>query len=184
MRGRRSQSGATRRLVLERVLRVDESILVWVSGRSRPLTTAIMVALTRMGDATTWFAVTLFLLASGVWDIGFRLAAAAGLGSAVAGVVKRLARRPRPNVAIDGFEALARNPDQFSFPSGHTATAVSVALAMVHEGVFLGWAAGGLATGVASSRVGLGAHYPLDVLAGAALGAVTGLLARGLVPIG
>jgi membrane-associated phospholipid phosphatase len=38
----------------------------------------------------------------------------------------------------------------------------------------------GLALAIAISRVYLGAHYPLDVAAGGALGLVAGLLARAL----
>jgi undecaprenyl-diphosphatase len=181
MVARRRPATAGRKPLVHHMLRWDEAILVWVTGRPRARPTTVMRGLTRMGDASTWFVVSLFLVAAGSWSLGIRLAMAAMLGSGVAGVVKRLARRRRPNEAIEGFQALAMNPDQFSFPSGHTATAVAIAVAMAHQGAFLGTAAGVLAGGIAVSRVYLGAHYPLDVAVGALIGVATGLLTRVLV---
>ena len=39
----------------------------------------------------------------------------------LAHVVKRLAKRRRPNAGIVGFTALVQNPHAFPFPPGHTA---------------------------------------------------------------
>ena len=71
------------------------------------------------------------------------------------------------------------NPDAFSFPSGHTAAASAVAIALAGQG-WLGRFHLGLAFAIAISRVYLGAHYPLDIAAGGALGLIAGLLARAL----
>jgi len=83
----------------------------------------------------------------------------------------------RPTEGIVGFTALVENPDAFSFPSGHSAAAFAVALAMagVIPGaplfVFLAFAIG-------LSRLYLGAHYPLDVAVGACIGLLCGGLTR------
>lgn len=107
-----------------------------------------------------------------------RLGTGALFATALVQPLKRLCRRRRPDRGIAGFSALSENPDAFSFPSGHTAAAFGVAVALIGEGVALGRVGAALAFGVAVSRVYLGAHYPLDVAAGAVLGSIAGALAR------
>jgi len=68
-------------------------------------------------------------------------------------------------------------PDQFSFPSGHTITAFSVAvsLATFYPVLLLGLLF--CAFSVALSRILLGMHFLSDVLAGAAIGSALGYAA-------
>ena len=113
--------------------------------------------------------------------LGLRLGAATGAATLLSQALKRSLTRARPDVSIAGFEALAANPDRFSFPSGHTAAAFGVAVAFAGEPPGLGPLALLLAVGIGLSRVYLGAHYPLDVGVGALLGVVGGLAARLLV---
>lgn len=85
-------------------------------------------------------------------------------------IVKPLAARPRPERV--GIGALIRVPSGgvYGFPSNHATNMGSAAavLSVAHPGArFVFW--GGAAT-VAYSRVYCGGHYPLDVLAGLALG--------------
>lgn len=82
------------------------------------------------------------------------------------------------SVAVDGFWPLTEKPDAFSFPSGHTSAAVAVAVALTGANPTMGLAASGFAFVVGISRIYLGAHYPLDVTAGALLGAFAGLLSH------
>jgi len=170
---------------LAKLLHLDELALIAVRRFHGPARTRVARALTRAGDASSWTAAGLVLLATRrapEVHMGLRLAVGALLATATAQVLKRRLLRLRPSRAIEGFSPLADNPDAFSFPSGHAAAAFAVAVALAGEPHAAGPAALLLAGGIGLSRVYLGAHYPLDVLAGGALGAVAGLAARLVVP--
>ena len=63
--------------------------------------------------------------------------------------------------------------------SGHAAVAVALAVvAFPYLGRRARWAVGGLAVFVCVARVYVGAHLPLDVVGGAALGLVVGAVVR------
>ena len=172
-----------------RVLGWDELLLLGMRRFHAPWRTRVARVLTRAGDARTWTSVGVSILAVGfaarraeVVHIGLRLGAGALLATAFSQALKRRLNRARPTSAIQGFEALSDNPDAFSFPSGHTSAAFGVAVALQGERWCAGPLAMMLASGIGVSRVYLGAHYPLDVVAGALLGSVAGGAASFIVP--
>jgi undecaprenyl-diphosphatase len=158
----------------------DEAVLVAVSRLQRPLMTRALRGVTHLGDAQslTFLGLVLLLAGSEPRHLGVMLLLSSGGAAVIAQLVKRLSKRRRPNVGILGFTALAQNPDAFSFPSGHTAASVALAVAWAGEGSGLGLLASAFASLVGFSRVYLGVHYPLDVMAGAAIGLTAGGLAR------
>ncbi len=165
--------------MLQRILAFDEAVLV-SAQRWRPcLVTRVMRALTVLGDASTWALVSSVLVLQGgtARHTGLLMGASALVAALLAQTLKRICRRKRPSTGIRGFLALAENPDVFSFPSGHTAAATAVAIALSSGGPH-GPPYVALAIGVGISRVYLGAHYPLDVTAGALLGCLAGVLTR------
>jgi membrane-associated phospholipid phosphatase len=87
--------------------------------------------------------------------------------------IKLLVRRPRP--VLEGLPPLGGAPSSLSFPSAHAFSSFAVATAMVRVDPAT---AGALVVALALSlgRPYLGMHYPSDVLAGALLGVVLGLI--------
>ncbi|TGB09450.1 phosphatase PAP2 family protein [Streptomyces sp. MZ04] len=105
----------------------------------------------------------------GAWLRGTALTAAAHLASMG---VKRVVRRPRPG-ADTGVAPLVRTAGRHSFPSSH---ATSAAAATVAYGALSPVGARfvpPVAAAMCVSRMVVGVHYPSDVAAGAALGALT-----------
>jgi undecaprenyl-diphosphatase len=136
-----------------------------------------MIAATRMGDGWLWYGLGAMLL---IFGGAQRYAAVASAGSAalvgilVFKLLKRLSQRPRPCQYEPHCWSKVLPPDKFSFPSGHTMTAFSVALVVSYfypslEGPLLF-----LALSIAVSRIVLGMHFLSDVLAGAVLGVALG----------
>ena len=87
--------------------------------------------------------------------------------------VKLVVRRPRP--VLEGLPPLGGAPSSLSFPSAHATSSFAVATAMTRVDP-LGALAFVLALALALGRPYLGMHYPSDVLVGAGLGVLLGLL--------
>ncbi len=88
-------------------------------------------------------------------------------------VIKLIVKRPRP--VLEGLPPLGGAPSSLSFPSAHATSSFAVATAMTRVDS-LGALAFVLAFALSLGRPYLGMHYPSDVLAGAALGVLLGLI--------
>lgn len=149
----------------------------------------------RLGERPRWLRLVSSVLAhsgdSWFWGLGLaavlwrgdavwrawaiRLLVAIGALALVVLGLKLLIRRRRPP---GDWGAVYRNTDPHSFPSGHAARAVLLALLMTAWGP--AWAAPLAllwAPLVALARVALGVHYLSDVIAGGLLGLVAALVA-------
>ena len=173
---------------MRRLLSWDRTVFHQVATREWPGAEKALPWLSRSADhGVLWIGVAAGLAAFG--GKPGRRAAVRGLGSlalasaTVNTVGKRSFRRARPVLdAVPMIRRLHRQPFTTSFPSGHTASAAAFAAGITLEDPR--WAAliVPLAASVAFSRIYTGAHYPSDVLAGAAIGAGAALAVRGLVP--
>lgn len=88
--------------------------------------------------------------------------------------VKRMVRRPRPDLA--DLPARGRTPSKLSFPSSHAASTFAAATAFSPLLPRVPWPLVGAT--MALSRIVLGVHYPSDVAVGAALGVAVGAAGR------
>ncbi|MCC5949497.1 MAG: phosphatase PAP2 family protein [Nitriliruptoraceae bacterium] len=109
---------------------------------------------------------------------------ALAIASATANLAgKRATRRTRPRADVVPMpRRLDPMPASTSFPSGHTASAFAFTIAAGSGAGRWRWPLLGLAATVGVSRVTSGAHYPSDVLGGAAVGIGAAALARRMVP--
>lgn len=105
----------------------------------------------------------------GAWLRGTALTAVAHLASMG---VKRVVRRPRPG-GDTGVEPLVRTAGRHSFPSSHATSAAAATVAYGALSPAGARVVPPLAAAMCVSRMVVGVHYPSDVVAGAALGALT-----------
>jgi undecaprenyl-diphosphatase len=112
------------------------------------------------------------------WGVLLLTVVAVALADWSATGLKALFDRQRPPVRFPEPEPLVNVPDTASFPSGHAATSFAGATILALAFPRLAVPLYVLAAAVAFSRVYVGVHYPLDIVAGAALGVVVALAVR------
>ena len=93
-----------------------------------------------------------------------------GLVWCVTELIKAGVSFPRPQQLLSGVHVLSTFGSYDSFPSAHTAFAFATAVFVYHYSRRAGLLAILLAVLVGVSRIFVGVHFPIDVLAGAVLG--------------
>jgi len=107
------------------------------------------------------------------------------LVSIIVSIIKFSVAEPRPFVTLKNVHLLETEIDPFSFPSGHTTNAFALTIvfglnrkiSIFKKPLKLIWFLIPLAAIVGFSRIYIGVHYPLDVLVGAIIGIILGLIA-------
>jgi undecaprenyl-diphosphatase len=127
-----------------------------------------------------WLALAL-VIAGFSWRrpwLAVRVGATILVAESVSGLLKEWIGRARPPLDDSDPAPLVDLPHTSSFPSGHSTVAFACATAIALAVPRLRWPVFVLAALIAFSRVYVGVHYPLDVLAGALLGIALGFAVR------
>jgi undecaprenyl-diphosphatase len=151
---------------LQQISRWDAELCAFCNRRSRNFTLMAMLLLEYKEAALP---AVLHMIAVGL------------IGTTIYKFIKGKTLRPRPFNVYPAIVCVGKTLDQFSFPSGHTMHAVAFSIVSVSYFPVLLWIVTPFALLVALSRPILGLHYPSDVLAGAALGAVIAGLSLSLI---
>ena len=167
------------KLPLQRIKLWDMELCVFCNRQSRSITVRnLFRGFSRLGDGVFWYtlmAVLLLRYQAAALPAVLHMLTVAVLGTIIYKFIKGKTLRPRPFNVYPAIVCVGKTLDQFSFPSGHTMHAVAFSIIAVSYFPGLLWLVAPFALLVALSRPILGLHYPSDVLAGAALGALIAL---------
>lgn len=142
-----------------------------------PFLDKLLLAITTLGEETAFLVMGLIMF----WCIskrgGYYLMSVGFLGTITSQAMKIACKIPRPWVKDPGFSILEEAREAasgYSFPSGHTQTAVGTfgAIARTSKNAAVRWISIVLAVLVGFSRMYVGVHTPADVLVGAAISLV------------
>lgn len=172
-----------------RVDQAEQRICALANSACRQRTVrSVFRGLSRLGDGVFWYV----LIASMPFFIGLdrlerglavsaQMLTAGAFGLVFYKILKKKLVRERPFIGLIGVECAMPPLDRYSFPSGHTLHAVLFTAIAIHHVPALAIVLVPFALLVAASRVVLGLHYPSDVLAGAALGALIAAVSQALL---
>lgn len=168
---------------LTRFLELDARVSNWLRVAENPgIVRETARLLAHSGDSWFWGVglVVLAYFGQPFWRLrALVMLAAIGAGAVLVLLIKFSVRRQRP---AGEWGKVYRSTDPHSFPSGHATRAVMLAVLAVAMGP--GWFAAVMllwAPLVALARVSMGVHYLSDVLAGAVLGLMLGLVVSWLL---
>jgi undecaprenyl-diphosphatase len=165
--------------------RAEQALCLRINSASRrPIVRAAFATVSRLGDGVLWYA----LIAAVAFDapagprIALQMTITGALGALLYKFLKTRLLRERPFISYATILCGTVPLDRYSFPSGHTLHAVSFTILAGANYPWLLVALLPVAIGMAASRVVLGLHYPSDVIAGAAIGAVLAATSLALWP--
>ena len=176
-------------MLLDALLKADAALFLWVDRLPHPTwVTVTMVAATLVGTAGgIWMAVAAVVAmrqgdGGGLWRTTLALLfvfVLVDLG------IKPIIERPRPYERhATTVDASRLHRSTSSFPSGHAASSAAGAYALTRLVPTASRVLWPVALVVATSRIYLGLHYPLDVVVGWVIGLAGGVFVTGGVTDG
>lgn len=171
--------------IFNRIKASDIKLFFWFNQgfNCHPLDN-IMQIFTQFGSLPATITLPLLLLISGTRELmiaGLRMCMVLIFSQLIVHIIKRLVNRPRPYKSMDDVIAIRPPLCIYSFPSGHTCAAFSMALVLAGGFPVLAPMALIIAAVVGISRIYLGVHYPTDVLVGFLIAYGSFLLERSVI---
>lgn len=139
----------------------------------------IMPAMTYLGSFPFMFifCTVAFLLSSTLLHVmAIKAMISITISTGIGKLLKISVTRLRPFIAIPNLNIKKIGIDKYSFPSGHTTGAFSLAVIIALYFPIFGFITIPLACFVGISRIYIGVHYPTDVLVGVFLGSICSIL--------
>jgi membrane-associated phospholipid phosphatase len=162
------------------------SLITWINDPPQPLGAVLAVTNSLFRPvplavvALTVFGWIMFTARGGArWEVLRAMMIGVALSEVITQTLKRLADQPRPTASIPGLEVHGYPKDPYgdAYPSAHTSVTVGLVTALWP---WLTWpqrvVGVAIAALVALNRMYIGAHWPLDVVGGVAIGLLSGSL--------
>jgi undecaprenyl-diphosphatase len=169
--------------MIEWLLARDAALRVFLTSYHHPRLDSVLWTVAALGTAgSVWLAMAAVMAAwrprlrAAAWQVVLALLCTQLV---VEYVIKPLVARPRPYVTDPLSVVVGYHPTTLSFPSGHAALSMAAACVLAHAlprghvWLYL------LAVVIGASRVFIGVHYPLDVVAGLLVGFGVGTVVTG-----
>lgn len=178
----------------EFIVNIDVAIYQFVDGIMNPVLNTIMSFITHLGDTPGiiwWVLGICLLIPKKTRKLGILMFAGLIVSSAINNLcLKEFIERPRPynldptvwtNAGYTyEWPGLVKQSSSWSFPSGHTSSSVGAAFALLlgcrKKELGVGIPAFILSLVIGFSRIYVHIHYPTDVIVGALVGLVSGVL--------
>lgn len=150
---------------LREFFNLDRIFLITFTKKRRKFLTRTAILFTKIGNGQLWLLCSLIAFIYYV-PLGFAVQAAILIQLHIQIFLKHLIKRARPYHTYKDLDYLYPPPDPYSFPSGHTCAAFTMAFVskIAFPVVFPFFLT--IALIIAFSRIYLAVHYPSDVFAG------------------
>lgn len=168
----------------EFIKKLDDSTLNFINGgKKKNIIYFVMKFVSYCFDANKFALImSVLIIFMYMFSVGFKKPMLIlSISQLITFVLKRIFARDRPFVKSEEVNLKTKPPkDKFSFPSGHTAAAFSLAYAIKLSFPFLFLPSLVVAVVCGVSRVYLGVHYPTDVIIGALISSVVFYIVLGV----